>query len=64
MTTLDTRAEVVTSETQFLLDFGEDGTRIAARLGYSDPRHLARALYGWGRDDLARRVTPSKERAR
>ena len=64
MTTLDTRAAAVVSETQWLLDFGEDGTRIAARLGYSEPRHLARALNRWGRDDLARRVMPSRERVR
>ena len=44
MTTTDTRADVVVSETQWLLDCGEDGTRIAARLGYAHPRHLARAL--------------------
>ena len=56
MTTTDTRADVVVSETQWLLDCGEDGTRIAARLGYAHPRHLARALRRWGRDDLAARV--------
>ena len=56
MTATDTRADVVVSETQWLLDCGEDGTRIAARLGYSSPRHLARALQRWGRDDLAARV--------
>ena len=56
MTATDTRADVVVSETQWLLDCGEDGTRIAARLGYAHPRHLARALHRWGRDDLAARV--------
>ena len=56
MTTTDTRRDVVISETEWLLLSGEDGTRIAARLGYSSPRHLARALQRWGRDDLAARV--------
>ena len=61
MTATDTRADVVVSETQWLLDCGEDGTRIAARLGYAHPRHLARALQRWGRDDLAGRISQSKE---
>ena len=56
MTTTDTRADIVVSETHWLLDCGEDGTRIAARLGYAHPRHLARQLRRWGRDDLAARV--------
>ena len=61
MTALDTRRDVVISETEWLLLSGEDGTRIAARLGYSSPRHLARALQRWGCDELAARISQSKE---
>ena len=61
MTTLDTRRDVVISETKWLLDYGEDGTRIAARLGYRSPANLARVLQRWGCDELARRIVPSKE---
>ena len=61
MTTLDTRRDVVISETKWLLLSGEDGTRIAAALGYKSPANLARALQRWGCDELAGRIVPSRE---
>ena len=35
--------------------------RIAAALGYKSPANLARALQRWGCDELAGRITPSRE---